>query len=334
MPVRKPTTRLQGFLQKRLCFWHRGGVAARSVLTLAACVALSGCAFNPRISSMAPLDRASYEKIRTVAPDAFTGGKLSPEAALAYLGTRSDEELQQMSHRKAVLLLEALLRTEDKDLKHAPIHRLYRNLPLDTAFSASYAQKQAQWYDYARSAKLVAEARKNWLQADNERRKRWMAQILAKHSEFLGIKRPSVALVSEGPRQGCNSGEDGQPITVTTLGYHMLGTIYFNTHEASKWNDFDATLELGVHENRHNFQYRLSQKLHQGRIKHQDPRWNQVALWVLNQRYYVSGCGNFATYWRQPLERDAFTQEQRFHAEVLTPKTQSAQSVPSTPHIH
>jgi hypothetical protein len=218
-------------------------------------------------------------------------GLVKSQEAMKAVNSTTAEDLKKLPTAKKIELLAGLRRGDDSTLaaRKEAIAKLYVATDLDDQFlkgkdgkGGDNAKRQLVMEGLKNDA--IKNAARNWndnsLGQDELRamREKTILSALEIQCGILKIKpMPTVKFFSQ---PSANVSADKK---VGTAGYFDSrdGNIYLNDESAS-FKDFDTVLDTVIHENTHNYQHKLVEKLEAGEIKEGDEEYEQALLFQLN----------------------------------------------------
>ncbi|WP_068243211.1 hypothetical protein [Tritonibacter horizontis] len=179
--------------------------------------------------------------------------------------------------------------------------KVYMSMELDPDFIKVDDERRDKLKEAIRDDQELQAARANWADTDPgtmisaERKVALLTKTLKAECEIYGMPVPTVQTFSEPP------GDLGSFNPSTNV-------ININTHEEATFDDFFDTIDTIVHENAHNYQDYLVQRLQEGLILPGDPEYKQALMFAANSDPYgyVVGKEDRDCYLKQPLEEHAW----------------------------
>lgn len=212
----------------------------------------------------------------------LAGAKDTFDDALALAGPRKDQasrtltdigpdELEAKSTEEKLDLLDGLRATgepltpEERKLQR----KLYNALDYDPEFKKVDEERRAELVDALKADEDVTGARGTWGQMTDDQRLAVLVKVLKAECKVYDIPAPAVRLFNEPP------GDEGFFASDTM-------TLNLNTHPESGWSDYKEAIDTVIHENMHNYQAVLVQRLEEGIITKDDPEYVQALIFAAN----------------------------------------------------
>ncbi len=190
---------------------------------------------------------------------------------------------------------------------------IYMAMDLDPAFVADEKEQRKEVLKELMKDKAeLQRARDEWPALDEAARIKVMEKIVAAHCKAMGFDEPRNP--GAGPNQG-------KAIVVLDVGQSSnngsydpgTDTIQVNRGGAL-YGDFELMMDLIFHENSHNKQIKLANRLdlpdtdpNKLTRTNTDPPYTQALMWRANwPGGYVGGDEDYATYQKQPLEEHSW----------------------------
>lgn len=151
--------------------------------------------------------------------------------------------------------------------------KLYNAMDYDPEFKEKDERQRAELVEVLKADDEVIGARKGWAGLDNDQRLAVLMKVLNAECKVYNIPAPSVRLFCEVP------GDEGFFSDSTV-------TLNLNTHPMSGWADFKEAVDTVVHENMHNYQRVLIERLAEGVIVEGDPEYMQACIFAANDAPY------------------------------------------------
>lgn len=210
------------------------------------------------------------------------GAKGTFDAALLLAGPRKDEARQTLTDispsdleakptGEKLDLLDGLRATgepltpEERKLQR----KLYNSLDYDPEFKRVDEERRDELVTALKADKDVTDARNKWSEMTDDQRLAVLMKVLNAECKVYDIPVPTVRLFNEPP------GDEGF-FASNTL------TLNLNTHIESGWSDYKEAVNTVIHENMHNYQAVLVQRLEEGIITKDDPEYVQAKIFAAN----------------------------------------------------
>ncbi len=273
--------------------------------------------YGPALGLLDPLFKAAQTLLVAAAKADEAVAPQAAEAKKAIDDLDADGLLDAQSVDDKLKLLDGLRVgvTPLDDEGRATQRKLYMSLRLDSAFQADDKKRREQVVKNLLPAndggKAKAELKMDkagWAGKKDEEKLAVLQRMVAAQSTALEIDpAPLVVGFTKEPNGGMVNGY----FNATD------GTIHMNLHPESSLHDFEAALDTVFHENSHNYQKKLSDKVESSALSPTDPRYLQARIFQANYAPggYVKGAEDMETYLFQPLED---------HAHINGPKTAKA----------
>lgn len=224
------------------------------------------------------------------------------------------DKLEGLSVDKQIELLGKLQggSVESRKARQVAMAKLYEVMPLRPEFSNKEKKKRGKVLNALSDDPKIAEYREQWSQwselGDEGKKQKEAAlkYILAAQSKLMGIQKiPEIVFITKGKV----STDDSERFDQGSFGFEDR-TLEINDHPDSDFSkSFDKSLVTMLHENTHNFQAELVDKLLDGTLTEKVDKeyYQQAMLFLMNQRagYLVTPEG----YETQPTERQAYEAE-------------------------
>lgn len=268
-------------------------------------------AYRARDWQLADTLVTAFERTASLA----AGTKGTFDAALLLARPRKDEarqalvdiapdELKNKTTDEKLDLLDGLRATgEDLTPDERKLQRkLYNSMDYDPEFKRVDEQRRDDLVAALKSDKDITEARDKWGQMTDDQRLAILMKVLKAECKVYDIPEPTVRLFNEPP------GDEGFFASDTM-------TLNLNTHIESGWSDYKEAIDTVIHENMHNYQAVLVQRLEEGIITKDDPEYVQARIFAANDTPdgYVTPSEpvdddekGTNTYKTQPLEAHAW----------------------------
>ncbi len=210
------------------------------------------------------------------------GAKGTFDAALVEAGPRKDaardaltntspEDLKDQPTEEKLALLDDLRATgEELTPEERKLQRkLYNALDYDPEFKKVDEERRDALIEALKSDREITEARGSWGTKTDDERLAVLMKVLNAECKVYDIPAPAVRLFNEPP------GDEG---------FFSSGsmTLNLNTHPESGWSDYKEAVNTVVHENMHNYQAVLVQRLEEGIITKDDPEYMQAKIFAAN----------------------------------------------------
>ena len=216
------------------------------------------------------------------------------DVAAKLLHGKSDDDIAEMDWQtKEALIRELTANNEPTGAGRRSLERLYEQMPVDPrvtehdrAVSEIVANRLAGDPD-------LEQARATWPGMTPEQKQAVLEKVARVQSEEMGAPTPIIVQKDLG-----EAGADG------VGGKYADGRIDMNQKL-----DFDGAIAALVHENTHNYQATLVQRLADGTLTPADPEYAQARLFAANQAGgYIKplNAGDAEDYVAQPVERHAY----------------------------
>ncbi len=218
--------------------------------------------FEPAVKALAAAKPAYDAALLAAQPVADAATRELTDISPADLKSKStDEKLQLLSDMRAT---GADLTPAQRKLQR----KLYASLDYDPAFKEADEKRRAELVEALKADKEVTEARGKWGGMTDDQRLAVLMKVLNAECRVFNIPPPAVRLYYT-PR-----GE----------GFFSPGsmTLNLNTHPDSGWSDYKEAVNTVVHENMHNYQAVLGQRLEEGLITPEDPEYAQAMIFAAN----------------------------------------------------
>ena len=219
-----------------------------------------------------------YERTAKV----LAASKSDYDAALLEAQPRADQATQDLTDispedLKAKPTAEKLKLLEDMRATGADLtpaqrklqRKLYASLDYDPAFKAEDEKRRGELVDALKADKEVMQARGDWATMSDDKRLVILVKVMNAECKVYKIPAPAVLLFYVPP------GDEGffSPDTMS---------LNLNTHPDSGWSDYKEAINTVVHENMHNYQAVLVQRLQEGIITKEDPEYAQAMIFAAN----------------------------------------------------
>lgn len=197
--------------------------------------------------------------------------------------------------------------TMSKDARKAQ-RAVYKSMKMDEDFRREDKKKRKvvvnKLTDTEDKRKEMRSARRNWKTKPVEERLDLLRKAIKAQCEAMGMpgEPPELVTFDEPRKKGLIENGYFNPND---------GKIYINVNaEGSFGADIERALDLAFHENSHNYQYKLIERLDPAStnpLDQNDPEYAQALMFQLNDgtHAYVKGEEDFDTYTKQPLEEHA-----------------------------
>jgi hypothetical protein len=195
--------------------------------------------------------------------------------ALAELKTLDDNALKTKPTKEKLDLLEQM-RGEGRELtpEERKVQRaVYNSIDYDPDFKRVDESRRGALIEELGKDTEVMEARKGWAGKTTEQRLAVLMRVLKAECRIYGMPEPVVRLFNEPP------GDEG-------FFSSSSGTLNLNTHPDSGFSDFKEAVDTVVHENMHNYQYFLAQRLEEGLLEPGDPEYAEAQIFAANDAPY------------------------------------------------
>ncbi len=202
---------------------------------------------------------------------ALVAAQQKAATALAELKTLDDTALKAKPTKEKLDLLEQMrgegrkLTPEERKIQRA----IYNSIDYDPDFKRGDESRRDALIEELGKDPEVMEARKGWAAKSTEQRLAVLMRILKAECRIYGMPEPVVRLFNEPP------GDEG-------FFSNSSGTLNLNTHPDSGFSDFKEAVDTVVHENMHNLQYVMIQRLEEGILTPGDPDYEQARTFALN----------------------------------------------------
>jgi hypothetical protein len=212
----------------------------------------------------------------------LAASKSDYDAALLVAQPRADEATQELtditpSDLKAKPTAQKLKLLEDMRATGADLtpaqrklqRKLYASLDYDPEFKAEDEKRRGELVEALKADKEVTGARGKWATMDDDQRLAVLVKVMNAECKVFKIPAPAVLLFYVPP------GDEG---------FFSPGsmTLNLNTHPDSGWSDYKEAINTVVHENMHNYQAVLVQRLQEGIITKDDPEYTQALIFAAN----------------------------------------------------
>lgn len=188
----------------------------------------------------------------------------------------SPEDLKSKSTDDKLQLLEDLRATGAKlDKDQLKLQRkLYASLDYDPEFKEADEGRRSKLVEDLKSDEEITKARGKWAEMTDEDRMKVLTKVMTAECKVFGIPAPKIRLFYEPP------GDYGffDP---------SAKTLNLNTHVDAGWLDYKEIVNTVVHENMHNYQFTLVERLKEGIITKDDPEYTQALIFAANFDGYV-----------------------------------------------
>lgn len=213
--------------------------------------------------------------------DLIQRGQAAAQAALKALNAETD--LTHLTLKRRIELIADLRRGDEasREDRRDAIAMLYTVTELDEKFMKKDDQRREQVHEGLKNSPILNQAWQEWNKPLPKReklevRRKAIQEALEIQCAALGINPvPAVEYFSEPTAQVDADHK------LSCAGYFQKGKLYINDESAS-FDDFDDVLDTVIHENTHNYQSTLVEKLEAGEIKEGDDEYEQVLLFQLN----------------------------------------------------
>ena len=152
--------------------------------------------------------------------------------------------------------------------------QIYATMEMDATFQKLEDTRRDVLIEELTQDKEVAGARKGWGAMSAEARLKVLEKVLAAECRVYNIPAPPIRLFNVPP------GDEG-------FFASSNGTLNLNTHPESGFSDYKEALDTVLHENMHNMQDVLMQRLEEGILQPGDPEYDQAMLFAANNGGYV-----------------------------------------------
>ncbi|MGL4512187.1 MAG: hypothetical protein ACRCT8_03795 [Lacipirellulaceae bacterium] len=190
------------------------------------------------------------------------------------------------------------------------LDNIYKVRSLDPEFEKVDRLKREELIDKLKNDPELAKARENWKTMSKDDKLKVMEKVAGIHTGVYGTAdmEPKMSVKSydkpptkdaDGNVTGWNNGiydfSNGE-LTINTNPYVASEEPY----EGVKFNNFDKSMDLAVHEAGHRYQQYLVKEVTAGNIPKTDPRYQQAISFKVNDGYYTSEPAD--VYENQPME--------------------------------
>lgn len=271
-----------------------------------------------RASAMATQDMTTLIELRNEVDrridNAKTQGEQLAQQAVADI---NKGKLEGLGVERQIELLSQLHQGSPDSLekRQAAMAKLYEVTPLQPEFARNERKKRGAVLRELGKDPNVAEFRQNWAawgerdgqgkESEDGKQKKVAAlqYVLDKQKDLMGIRQnPEIVIFTKGKEiiDGCERFDQG------SFGFESR-TLEVNDHADGDYaQDFDKAMITMLHENTHNYQAELVDKLIAGELTAETDKeyYHQTLLFLLNQKagYLVTP----DAYEQQPTERHAF----------------------------
>jgi hypothetical protein len=256
-----------------------------------------------------------------------TAGEENDRKATASVKTVTDlsaRDLKAKSTAEKIRLLNEVCSgsgSEMTDEQKAARRALYNAMEMDPEFLKKDAKARkkiaGEMTDSKAKRQKLRKLKRNWKKEPpdgptNDEKLDLMREALAVQCAAMGIDPPPEVVNVDEPVKIVHN-DDGTTDELIDNGYFNPndGKIYINTNAESSFHEgMQDALDLVLHENSHNYQFKLVAQLEDGTLKPGDPEYEQALMFQANTRprgYVKSDEGDFDTYQKQPLEEHAFS---------------------------
>ncbi len=234
-------------------------------------------------------------------------GKPRSKDAIALTNALPPAVLQALAPEKQVELLKALRQdfADKKGKKAYPadfepaLKKIYQATRLDDSFvDAQDALQPAVIAELMKHKKELQQARDEWPLMNEADRLKVFDKIIAAHCKTMGFGPPTALSFVDKPRTNGGTYQTGSKDIVLNR----------NGHAA---DDFEAMMDTMFHENSHNWQFQLIERLRGNLpppLAPDDPAYKQALMFEANSLEYFSTkeIDEGDAYGKQPLEAHAF----------------------------
>ena len=190
---------------------------------------------------------------------------------------RGDLDAIDPADLKAKPMAERLQLLDDLRATGAPLsdadrklqRKLYDALDYDPEFKKGDLARRGALVDALLADDEVVEARDKWGEMSTDDRLKVLMKVLMAECRVYDIPPPKVRLFCEPP------GDEGYFSGATM-------TLNLNTHPFSDFGDYKEAVNTVVHENAHNYQEVLVQRLREGILRPEDPDYGQALIFAAN----------------------------------------------------
>ena len=257
--------------------------------------------------------RAALVELERLSADVPRKAEAAADAAAKINGI-SDVNLHKISVAEKVGLVETLLAAEEPTgaVRDAQI-KVYNAMQLDPAFAKQDEERVKQIAADLKGDAELETARATWGTASETDKLKALRKVVAAQSKRLGIAPPEIVAEYVPEQNGVITGGDFSD---------KDGKLHINMDPSSPVQDFASALNVAIHENAHNYQAQLVQKLEAGKLKPGTPDYIQATMFRVNELEpggYMPGetAAGMPAYKKQPLEDHAWTTGPATTAEIL-----------------
>ena len=222
----------------------------------------------------------------------------------AKVNKMKDADLKKLSSADKAQMVKTLLAAGKPggDTRKAQI-KVYNAMQLDAAFLKQDEERGKQIAADLKGDKDLKAVRKGWGTASEADKLKALQKIVAVQSKHLGITPPEM-VIEHQPADAATG--------LITNGYFSPadGKLHINMDVNSSVQQFTTAVDLAIHENAHNYQKQLADKLEAGQLKPGSAEYDQAMLFAVNGLEpggYVPGKEDFAAYKKQPMEDHSHT---------------------------
>jgi hypothetical protein len=242
--------------------------------------------------------------------------RLSHGIALAEVEKTPERDLESLKVDKQIQLLEAL--RGEKDAKSRQMrNKLYKTIQLDSKFLDDDNKRRDDVLKSVRTDGELIAASESWgTYVDEEENEKFKIKTL-KHAialqcfHFVGpdgtkMTPPEIEIKDSETTDTKKAME-----SIEEEGLFKNETppklIIYRKPDGSLLGDFNEALDVALHECTHGYQHFLVDQLKAGKLKPEDPRYNQAKVFQLNfEDYFDDDKSDEGVYRAQPVERHAW----------------------------
>lgn len=218
----------------------------------------------------------------------------------------AEEDLAALpTDEKNQLIKELTLNGKPSGEAQEALRKVYRSMDLDPTFRVKDDARIQDVADSLAGDEDLKAAQQNWDDLEPADRVDALKKVLDAQCKAYGIKSPPIETFEEPMTS------DG----IVKNGAFDGGKIRLNTHPDAALNDFDSAVDLIAHENAHNYQDQLIERLEKGELKPGDDEYEQATMFAANDRpgAYIKadGAADMQDYSMQPMEQHAFRTGQK-----------------------
>lgn len=151
--------------------------------------------------------------------------------------------------------------------------KVYNALDFDPEFKLADEKRRSDLVDALKADEEIVQARGKWGTMSTDERLAVLVKVLEAECKVYNIPAPKVRLFCEPP------GDEGY-----FAGDSM--TLNLNTHPFSDFSDYKEAVNTVVHENMHNYQAILAQRLEEGILVKGEPDYVQAMIFAANDGPY------------------------------------------------